>query len=62
MRMLRPLCVCLAYALGTGAQAEHTRKELVRMLSIRVRNWCVCPHQFSIFLTAVRYRGPYKPC
>ncbi len=35
-RMLWPLCVCWAYASGTGAQAEHTRKELVRMLSIRI--------------------------
>ena len=24
------------------AYAEHTRKKLVRMLSIRVRNWCAC--------------------
>ncbi len=41
MRMLQPLCVCRAYASGTDAQAEHTRKamehmrqELMRMLSI----------------------------
>ncbi len=67
-RMLRPLCVCWAYESGTDAQAEHTRKALVRMLSIRVRNWCVCchyaqhTHQFSHFATAVRYRGSYKPC
>jgi hypothetical protein len=28
--------------LVSDAHAEHTRKELMRMLSIRVRNWCVC--------------------
>ncbi len=34
--MLRSLCVRWAYAQGTGALAEHTRKELMRMLSIRI--------------------------
>ncbi len=48
--MLRPLCVRWAYASGTDEQAEHTRKELVRMLSIRVRNWCVCSAYASVFL------------
>ncbi len=47
--MLRPLCVCWAYASGTDAQAEYTRKALVRMLSIRVRNWCVCSAYASVF-------------
>ncbi len=50
MRMLsirvRSWCVCWAYAQGTGAYAEHTRKELTRMLSIRI--------SFLIFQTAVR--------
>ncbi len=45
--MLRPLCVCWAYAAGTDAHAEYTRKELVRMLSIRIRNWCVCSAYFK---------------
>ncbi len=40
----------LSIAQGTGAHAEHTHKELMRM------------HQFSHFQTAIRYRGPCKPC
>jgi hypothetical protein len=40
-RMLRPLCARWAYGSGTQAHAEHARQELMRLLSIRVRNWCV---------------------
>jgi hypothetical protein len=47
--MLRPLCVCWAYASGTEAQAEHMCKALVRMLSICVRNWSVCSAYTSVF-------------
>jgi hypothetical protein len=35
-------CLLWAYASGTDAYAEHTPKELMRALSVRVRNWCVC--------------------
>jgi hypothetical protein len=45
--MLRPFCVGWAYAQVTGAHAEHTRQELMRMLSVRI--------SFPIFQTAVRY-------
>jgi hypothetical protein len=41
IKIFTSLRVCsslYAEAEGTGAQAEHTRKALVRMLSIRVRN------------------------
>jgi hypothetical protein len=31
----------VAYASGTDACAEHTSQELMRALSILVRNWCV---------------------
>ncbi len=41
MRMLRPICAHWAYASGTDAYCEHTGQELMRALSIRVRNWCV---------------------
>jgi hypothetical protein len=47
--MLRPLCVYWAYASGTEAQAEHTCKALVHMLSICIRNWCVCSAYASVF-------------
>jgi hypothetical protein len=40
--MLRPLCARWAYASGTDLHAEHTRQELMCMLSIRVWNWCAC--------------------
>ncbi len=36
-----PLKKCWAYASGTDAYPEHTGQELMRSLSIRVRNWCV---------------------
>ncbi len=39
--MVRPLCARWAYGSGTHAHAEHARQELMRLLSIRVKNWCV---------------------
>jgi hypothetical protein len=33
---VRNWCACWAYAQGTGAHAEHTRQELMRMLSIHI--------------------------
>ncbi len=47
--MLQPLSVCWAYTSGTDVQAEHTCKALVRMLSIRLRNWRVCSVYASVF-------------
>ncbi len=41
MRMLRPLRLHWAYESGTDACTEHTHKELMLTVSIRVRNWCV---------------------
>ncbi len=35
-----PLKTWWAYASGTDAYPEHTGQELMRALSIRVRNWC----------------------
>ncbi len=35
-----PFIICWAYASGAGAYAEHTGRELMRALSVRVRNWC----------------------
>ena len=40
--MLRPLRACWAYGSGSHSHAEHARQELMRMLSMLVRNWCVC--------------------
>ncbi len=36
-----PFKKCWAYASGTDAYPEHTGQELMRSLSIRVRNWCL---------------------
>ena len=60
--MLQPLCARWAYGSGTDAHPEHARQELMRTLSVRVRNWCApwaCvsvpyahaqhAHQFSYF-------------
>ncbi len=38
LKNLTSLRVCS----GLFAYAEHTHQELVRMLSIRIRNWCTC--------------------
>ncbi len=35
-----PFQKCWAYTSGTDAYPEHTGQELMRSLSIRVRNWC----------------------
>jgi hypothetical protein len=40
-RMLRLLCSHWAYGSGTHVHAERARQELMRALSLRVRNWCV---------------------
>ncbi len=34
--------------LVSDAHAEHTRKELMRMLSIRISSWCVCSGYASV--------------
>ncbi len=36
-----PFKTCWAYASGTDAFPEHMGQELMRLLSIRIRNWCV---------------------
>jgi hypothetical protein len=38
---VRDCCMHCACASGTDAYAEHTCQELLRVLSIRVRYWCV---------------------
>ncbi len=37
---LSPFKTCWAYASETDAYPEHTGQELIRALSMRVRNWC----------------------
>ena len=59
--MLRPLCVCWAYASGTYAYAERARQELMRALSIRVRNWCVHWAYASVTNTCTEC-SPFKTC
>jgi hypothetical protein len=62
-RMLQPLCARWAYGSGTDAHPEPARQELIRTLSLRVRNWFAPwayasvpdahaqhAHQFSYFL------------
>ncbi len=34
--------------LVSGAHAEHTRKELMRMLSMRISSWCICSGYTSV--------------
>ena len=60
-RMLRPLCVCWAYASGTYAHAERARQELMRALSIRVRNWCV-HWAYASGTNTCTERSPFKTC
>jgi hypothetical protein len=37
-----PFKTCSAYASVTDAYPEHTGQELMRSLSMRIRNWCTC--------------------
>ncbi len=60
-RMLRPLCACWAYGLGTYAHAERARQELMRALSIRVRNWCV-HWAYASGTNTWTERSPFKTC
>ena len=59
--MLRPLCVCWAYASGTYAHAQRARQELMRALSIRVRNWCV-HWAYASGTNTCTERSPFKTC
>ncbi len=34
--------------LVSDSHAEHTRKELMRMLSMRISSWCVCSGYASV--------------
>jgi hypothetical protein len=65
-----PFKKCWAYASGTDAYPEHTGQELMRTLSIRVRNWCVPWAYASVSYTYAQHkhknskseRGLSKPC
>ncbi len=65
-----PLKKCWAYASGTDAYPEHTGQKLMRLLSIRVRNWCVPWAYASVSYAYAQNkhknskfeRGPSKPC
>ncbi len=65
-----PFKKCWAYASGTDAYPEHTGQELMRSLSIRVRNWCVPLAYASVSYAYAQHkhknssfeRGPSKPC
>ncbi len=59
--MLRPLCARWAYGSGTHAHAERARQELMRALSIRVRNWCV-HWAYASGTNACTERSPFKTC
>ncbi len=37
MRMLRPLCLRLAYRSGTDAYTDHTSQELMHALSVSIK-------------------------
>jgi hypothetical protein len=61
--MLRPLRACWAYGSGSHSHAEHARQELMRALSIRVRNWCVHVHwEYVSGSNACLEHSPCKTC
>ncbi len=60
-RMPRPLCARWAYGSGTYVHADHARQELMRALTIRVRNRCVHWANASGTNTCTEC-SPFKTC